>query len=102
MRKALLITALALLVAFAAYATESDPSNTVGFIKFQRIGFGFASGYSPFSLPFNYYQPGYIPTTSEVDIIGNQAMDGDELWSQNTGTSSLFYLGDEVLNLIQT
>jgi hypothetical protein len=93
MRKALLVTALALLVAFAAYATESDPSNTVGFIKMQRAGHGFLNGFSAFMLSFDYYMPGYHATTSIDTIIGTQATDADEIWSQTRGTSAVYYYG---------
>jgi hypothetical protein len=93
MRKAFLVTALALLVAFAAYATESDPSNTVGFIKMQRNGHGFLVGFSPFMLSFDYYQPGYTPTTAIDTIIGAQGSDADELWSQTRGLTAIYFGG---------
>jgi hypothetical protein len=93
MRKALLITALVLCVAFAAYATESDPSNTVGFIKMQRSGTGFLTGFSPFMLSFDYYVPGYTPTTTIDDIIGPQGSDADELWSQTRFLSAVYFGG---------
>ena len=96
MKKAILVFALVLVVAFAAFATESDPSNTVGFIKYQYIvgpdTVGFGLGFTPFSLPFNYYRPGYFGTTSIDTIIGTQAANGDELWDQNTGGVATYYL----------
>lgn len=93
MRKALLITALALCIAFTAYATESDPSNTVGFIKMQRAGTGFLNGFSPFMLSFDYYVPGYTPTDTFDDIIGAQASDADEVWSQTRFLSAVYFGG---------
>ncbi len=93
MRKALLITALVLCVAFAAYALESGPSNTVGFMKMQRNGIGFLNGFSPFMLWADYYQPGYTPTTSIDTIIGAQGSDADEIWSQTRGLSAIYFGG---------
>ena len=97
MRKTILVMALVFAVAFAAFATESDPSNTVGFIKYQYIvgvdTVGFGVGFTPFMLPFNYYQPGYIATTSIDTIIGPQAIDGDEVWSQQRFLIASYFYG---------
>ena len=79
------------------YAVESDHSNTVGFIKFVEIEggdtVGFTDGFNPFMLPFTYYQPGYFRTTHVDSIIGTQAMDGSEVWSQTTYQVSTYFYG---------
>jgi hypothetical protein len=95
MRKVFLATALVLMVAFAAFATESAPSNTVGFIKYQyeSPAHGFPVGFTPFMLPFDYYQPGYVGTTSLDTIIGSQAADGDEVWAQTAGWIDFYFGG---------
>lgn len=94
MRNVFIIATLALLIAFAAYATESDPSNTVGFIKIQNFGHGFVPGFNPFALSFDYYKVGYIPTDSVEYIVGDQAAFGDEIWSQNPSQpNTLVYIG---------
>jgi hypothetical protein len=55
-------------------------------------------------LPFDYYQPGYIATTNLDTIVGAQANDGDEIWSQNYAWIATYYggvwytSGDPVLN----
>jgi hypothetical protein len=99
MRKIFLATALVLMFAIAVMATESAPSNTVGFIKNDT----FPLGFTPFMLPFDYYQPGYIATTSLDTIIGAQANDGDEIWSQSYGWidfyfGGVWYGGDPMVN----
>jgi hypothetical protein len=97
MKKAFFVTTLILVVAFAAFATESDPSNTVGFIKYQYVvgpdTVGFGLHFTPFALPFNYYRPGYVATTSMDTIIGNQGANGDELWNQNSGAIATYFAG---------
>ncbi|KPL07784.1 hypothetical protein AMJ86_02850 [bacterium SM23_57] len=97
MRKTILVMALVFAVAFAAFASESDPSNTVGFMTYQYVvgvdTVGFGVGFTPFMLPFNYYQPGYIATTSIDTIIGAQAIDGDEVWSQQRFLSATYFYG---------
>ena len=100
MRKLFLATALVLMVAIAVMATESAPSNTVGFIKNSTFPLGFTA----FMLPFDYYQPGYIATTNLDTIVGAQANDGDEIWSQNWGWIAVYFggvwytSGDPMLN----
>lgn len=96
MRNILILT-LVLAVAMTAFATESDPSNTVGFVKYQYVvgsdTLGFQYGFTPFMLPFNYYQPGYIVTTHIDTVIGAQAADGDEVWSQSTFQIATYFYG---------
>ena len=100
MRKLFLATALVLMVAIAVMATESAPSNTVGFIKNTT----FPLGFSAFMLPFDYYQPGYTLTTSLDTIVGTQANDADEIWSQRYGWIASYFggvwytSGDPMLN----
>jgi len=97
MRKVIFVTAIILAVALAAFATESDPSNTVGFIKYQYISgpdtTGFPYGFTPFMLPFKYFRPGYFQTTNIDSIIGAQAADGDEVWNQRTGAVATYFFG---------
>ena len=81
----LLITILALVT--AAFAAESDPSETVGFFKIDAD-----VGYTPFGLPFTFYDASHTPTMTLDDIIGDQFTGGafiflsDQIVDINTGS----------------
>jgi hypothetical protein len=82
MKKALLVV-LCLMVATAAFAQTSGPSNTVGYVKFNAVaGAVGADASTPFGLPFMFWDvvagvPQYgVESTRPSDIIGDQAASG--------------------------
>ena len=66
MKKLIAIIAI-LAFATTVFATESDPSETVGFIKIDAD-----VGYTPFGLPFTFYDALHAQTMALDDIIGAQ------------------------------
>ena len=89
--KRLIATIVILTFAVALMATESDPSETVGFYKIDAD-----IGYTPFALPFTFYianptpPPSIMETMELDDIIGDQltagmAFNADKLWDINEG-----------------
>ncbi len=84
MKKLIAIIAI-LALATTAFATESDPSETVGFVKVVAD-----VGFTPFALPFTFYNAPHTQTMELDDIIGVQltpglAFNADKLWDINTG-----------------
>ena len=80
------IIALIVIMAFATYAfaTESDPSETVGFVKLPSA----AGTYTPFGLPFTFYDATHTQTMTLDDIIG----------AQFTGAGAPF-LSDQIIDI---
>lgn len=70
MKKLIAIIAI-LAFATTVFATESDPSETVGFVKIAS-----SVGYTPFSLPFTFYDATHTETMDIDDVIGNQLTGG--------------------------
>jgi len=82
MKKLIAIIAI-LALATTAFATESNPSETVGFVKVVAD-----VGFTPFALPFTFYDATHTQTMELDDIIGDQltpglAFNADKLWDQN-------------------
>ena len=94
MKKLIAIIAI-LALATSAFATESDPSETVGFVKLQCN----AGDYTPFALPFTFYVAHPTPTMALDDIIGAQFTGGvapflsDQIKDINTGASGWYNTG---------
>jgi hypothetical protein len=99
MMKKVLLVVLCLMVATAAFAQTSGPSNTVGYVKFTTTSGTVASpAYTPFGLPFKFWVldgsgvPQYsLESAYPSDIIGDQATSGsdpnspDQVISQSGG-----------------
>ena len=79
-----LISIIAILaLATTAFALESLPSETVGFVKVVAD-----VGFTPFALPFTFYNAPHTQTMELDDIIGDQltpglAFNADKLWDMN-------------------
>ena len=98
MKKVLLVV-LCLMVATAAFAQVSAPSNLVGYVKFTCPSGSFASpSYQPFGLPFVFWDvvagvPQYgVASDAISDILGAQGVAGtpgtaDILLGQTGGTA---------------
>ncbi|KQC05235.1 MAG: hypothetical protein APR54_00030 [Candidatus Cloacimonas sp. SDB] len=72
MKFSMSIVLIFLLFSIPLFALESEPSETVGYVKVEAI-----SGYTPFSLPFTFFDVTYTETLDLDDIIGNQLTGGD-------------------------
>lgn len=66
MKKSIIVMLLVFFIS-ALLALESDPSETVGYVKIET-----QTGYYPFSLPFTFYDDTYTQTWDLDDIIGDQ------------------------------
>ena len=84
--KRLIATIVILAFACTLMAAESDPSETVGFYKIDAPG----GVFTPYALPFTFYDNTHTQTWSLDDIIGTQltagmAFNADKLWDINEG-----------------
>jgi len=82
MKKLIAIIAI-LAFATTVFATESDPSETVGFVKIDAD-----VGYTSFGLPFTFYDALHAQTMALDDIIGNQFTGG-----------ALFFQSDQIMDI---
>ena len=100
MKKLIAIIAI-LALATTAFATESDPSETVGFVKIDAD-----VGYTPFGLPFTFYDATHTPTMALDDIVGAQFTGGvapfmsDQIIDINTGASGWYNTGTGTWTLV--
>ena len=93
MKKLIAIIAI-LAFATTVFATESDPSETVGFVKIDAD-----VGYTSFGLPFTFYDALHAQTMALDDIIGAQFTgspippQSDQLIDMNTGAFATYNPG---------
>ncbi len=93
MKKLIAIIAI-LALATTAFATESLPSETVGFVKIDAD-----VGYTPFGLPFTFYDATHAQTMTLDNIIGAQFTGGaapflsDQIIDINTGNYGWYNTG---------
>ncbi|MCD4818020.1 MAG: hypothetical protein K8S23_04970 [Candidatus Cloacimonetes bacterium] len=91
--KRTIITVLLVLSLTFLIALESDPSETVGFVKITA-----GMGYTPFALPFTFYDATHTETHLVSDIIGDQVTGGtpttsDRIIDVNTGQFAFYNSG---------